>query len=570
MPRAYNAGYDSGLRLQAGVTSCLPDTQEATLNDIKTWSDGGCVGNPPIFWVWGMAGMGKSTIAQTVAERAAAQERLGASFFFSRDAQEQSNALLLIPTLAYQLSHFNSIYKAHLAKALQPNPDAASRGNVESQLKALLVDPLSACKSLPSPIIIVIDALDECQPESVWKIIIRALAADVPNIRQNVKFLVTSRPENSLDSEFRSSALSIYSKSWKLHEIGERILGRDIERYLDHHLRRIASNYGLPETWPDAKQRDILVKKSGTVFIVAATLVKFIDDDTLGPEAQLDELTKDSTVTHVLGHEAALVVMYTTVVNLALRTKASDKASEMSSRISELVKTVVGTIILVKDPMSKDTLKAFLRGQNVSGALSHLHSLFIIPASSDAPIRVLHQSFPEYLTNQDQCDQRLYISPTAGQAQLAALCFEHLASLERDPCKIDDPACLNDDIDHLEERISEHIPAHLRYSCLHVVDHLTASFGSDANQRLAITDAFTRFCHSQWGLLAWIEILSYLGQVDIAMRAVEEFRKLYSVRIFTILRLEWEPEFILTCCALGCALSTQPTSGDYGRCPTSS
>lgn len=261
------------------------------------------------------------------------------------------------------------------------------------------------------------------------------------------------------------------------------------------------------------------------LFIVAATLIKVIDDDTLGPEAQLDELTKDSNVTHVLGHEDALIVMYNTVINLALRTKTPSTSSEMSSRISDLIKTVVGTIILVKDPMSNDALTAFLQGRNVSGALTHLHSLFIIPATSNAPIRVLHQSFAEYLTNPGQCDRRLYVDPPAGHCRIAALCFTHLESLGRDPCNIKDPARLNKRVPDLQERINKYIPTHIQYSCLRITDHLSAA--SEPNDRQLLATKFVTFCETK--LLVWIEIMSYIGRLDVAAMTLEDLRLWYAV-----------------------------------------
>lgn len=461
-----------------------------------------------------MAGAGKSTIAQTVAEREASAGRLGASFFFSRDTKDQSDPLLLIPTLAYQLAHFNAVYKAHVAKALQPNPDSASHGDIEHQLKVLLIDPISACKTLPSPIIVVIDALDECEPESVWKTIIWAFGANVPNVRQNIKILVTSRPEKDLRSQFHSSKVGALSKSWRLHEIGESIVSRDIELYLNHRLGEIAAKYGLQQSWPNARQRDILLRKAGTLFIVAATFIKFIDDDTLGPEAELDALTKDN-VTDALGPKDALILLYTTVIDLALRSERSDKAS----RISDLIHTVVGTIILVKDPMTKDTLTAFLQGANVSGALSHLHSLIIVPATTYAPIRVLHQSFPEYLTNPKQSNSRFYIDPIEGHSRLAKLCIAHLVSWKGHLGTNNSDSSDGKAVESSDSPIS----AHLRYSCLHVVDHITASL--DAN-------AVRVFCEK--GLVVWIEISSRLGQLKFAANSLRSLRNWYSVSSMTI------------------------------------
>jgi gluconate kinase len=62
------------------------------LNEIKDWAE-----NPdksPVFWLNGLAGTGKSTIAQTIAERVFAEGQLGASFFCSRDVEDRSSLQL--------------------------------------------------------------------------------------------------------------------------------------------------------------------------------------------------------------------------------------------------------------------------------------------------------------------------------------------------------------------------------------------------------------------------------------------------------------------------------------------
>ncbi|PYH79676.1 hypothetical protein BO82DRAFT_403998 [Aspergillus uvarum CBS 121591] len=60
---------------------CLENTRVQILEGIDHWAndrDGPC-----IFWMSGLAGTGKSTIARTVARKYDDEHRLGASFFFS-------------------------------------------------------------------------------------------------------------------------------------------------------------------------------------------------------------------------------------------------------------------------------------------------------------------------------------------------------------------------------------------------------------------------------------------------------------------------------------------------------
>ena len=76
-----------------------------------------------IFWLDGLAGTGKSTIAQTVADHFDKAHALGASFFCSRDDADCSNIGLVFPTIAYQLSLFNASFQKHLSKAMDNDPD---------------------------------------------------------------------------------------------------------------------------------------------------------------------------------------------------------------------------------------------------------------------------------------------------------------------------------------------------------------------------------------------------------------------------------------------------------------
>lgn len=73
---AQQAGYQHGNR-----GGCLKGTRSAVLDEIELWMYD--FGGPPVYWLNGLAGTGKTTIAQTIAERAFADGLLGASFFCS-------------------------------------------------------------------------------------------------------------------------------------------------------------------------------------------------------------------------------------------------------------------------------------------------------------------------------------------------------------------------------------------------------------------------------------------------------------------------------------------------------
>jgi len=114
--------------------SCTQGTRTETLDTIYRWFDGyiwetgetlSTKWNPEgrIFWLDGVAGTGKSTIAQTVADHFSQTHELGASFFCSRDDGECSNINLVFPTIAYQLSLRSPSFQKHLSEAIHKDPD---------------------------------------------------------------------------------------------------------------------------------------------------------------------------------------------------------------------------------------------------------------------------------------------------------------------------------------------------------------------------------------------------------------------------------------------------------------
>ena len=87
LPSAADAPFNA---YKQHASTCLPYTRVDLLQEIYDWADG--QDERCIFWLNGLAGTGKSTIARTVAHRYFGQKRLGASFFFSKSGGDVSHA----------------------------------------------------------------------------------------------------------------------------------------------------------------------------------------------------------------------------------------------------------------------------------------------------------------------------------------------------------------------------------------------------------------------------------------------------------------------------------------------
>ena len=113
----------------------MKGTRGDVLFQLEQWLSG--EQDKRVFWLNGLAGTGKSTIAQTFAEISFADGKLGASFFCSRDFEEQSNLRTILPTLAFQLAHRYPHFRQELLPVLIASPDVG-RETLCSQMESSL------------------------------------------------------------------------------------------------------------------------------------------------------------------------------------------------------------------------------------------------------------------------------------------------------------------------------------------------------------------------------------------------------------------------------------------------
>lgn len=464
----------------------------------------------------GIAGIGKSTIAQTVAERAAELGCLGASFFFSRNEEQRKSAKLFFSTLAFQLARCDQYFATKIGTALEHAPDAASK-QLSVQLKELIISPLSEGRDSNSrTVLVVIDALDECEPDD-GSTILRLLAQEIPYLAA-FKVFITTRPEHHV----RSILHGTKHESFHLHEIEDSIVESDVRLYLSHRLSKDMVQEALPDLepppWvPQPTELDALVRASGKLFIVASTAVLFIlDDRRSNPRSQILKLLQG--VAKDYPGEKRVQALDDIYVQI-LRTAIPDGSDE---DMIERFQNVVGTIVLLQNPLPPKALGSLLGMEvnDINGTLNHLHSIFA-PSSKDRSPQIYHKSLPDFITDPDRCggDKRFLIVPTEHHSRLAARSFcimDH--DLRENICDLGFPDRYldNDKVRHL---VDGKISPELSYACLYWADHLSNA-GVDCDELLPLVEHFM-FSH----LLHWLEVLSLIGRLDVAYPALEHARQ---------------------------------------------
>ena len=132
----------------------------------------------PIFWLNGMTGTGKSTIARSVARSFADEGHLGASFFFKKGEGDRGTASRFFTTIATDLMAHVPDLISSIRKAIDADP-AISEKALKDQFEELILQPLLEIRQAPPNamgLIIAIDALDECKREEDIQKILQLLA----------------------------------------------------------------------------------------------------------------------------------------------------------------------------------------------------------------------------------------------------------------------------------------------------------------------------------------------------------------------------------------------------------
>jgi len=232
--------------------------------------------------MWGPAGVGKSAIAKSCAEKTAEKDRLGASFFFSR-TQHVDDPKRFFTTIAHQLVQKVDDYRRILGLRIQHNQDLHTKGP-DIQFHQAIIEPFLELARRNMGVqdkTVIIDGLDECNGDPAQSKIMELVAKSVIEHGDKIPLLwaIFSRPESHINHEFSRSHLFA-----KVELPASESDDGDIRLYFRDKFRPLASD---DTVWLSEDTLDILVSMAAGLWIYAATLVRFIMDQEDLPRQQL-------------------------------------------------------------------------------------------------------------------------------------------------------------------------------------------------------------------------------------------------------------------------------------------
>ena len=415
----------------------------------------------------------------------------------------------MFPTVAHQLAAGHSQLHQIIGDAVIKSPDI-DYAVASEQFQTLIGTPLDAfCAKSGSAgnILIVLDALDECQgfEEKRPQDILARLRDHAYQAAPRIRILLTSRPEHYLRRELACRHQVV---EYNLHQDDESAQG-DITRFLKAKLPLIPDDLGISvEDWPQDKDVQMLSEKSGHLFIFAKTALRFIGDDQVSdPKRQMNTLLgMDNSAVNPY---SPLDLLYHQVLENAL------SRERVPDDIFLRFRRVVGCIILSQDalPVSVIARVANYSVNEVMATLLRLRSVILCSSppgtvtkrDSDLLPHAYHPSFPDYLLNSKRCsDYHFAIIKPEMHRFIVLRCFELMkATLCRNILDLDDTYVFNKDIPDLEVKVQSCITPESTYACQFWLGHLLESEIDESI--LGVLDEFLseRF-------LWWCEALSLL------------------------------------------------------------
>ncbi|KAL4868722.1 hypothetical protein BDV12DRAFT_185766 [Aspergillus spectabilis] len=493
------AGAEFGTYMDQHEEECLPGTRTELLLDIQNWAvsaEGKC-----IFWLNGLAGTGKSTISRTVVKAFQKQGLLGASFFFKRGEGDRGNAARFFPTIIQQLSNRIPELRATLLHVIRENPGISAKP-LKEQFDELIHKPLHSLiqsKLQSSRLVIVIDALDECDHDNDIQVILQLL----PRVQEFnfpcLRFFITSRPELPIRLGFQT----VGHHDLILHEVPKPIIERDISLFLEDKLVAIRHERSLSSDWPGHVNIQILIAMSVPLFIFAATICRLFKDHNLDPEQCLNEILKYQN------QESKLDGTYLPVLDRLVSKYSGTRQMQLVQEVQE----VVGIIILLESPLSVTSLSKLMgiSMNSINTRLNSLHSVLSIPNDDTMPVRLFHLSFRDFLLDPNTRDKTLFwVDEKEMNQVLLTRCLSLMRmNLKKNMCSLRSYGTERRDID--PESISHYLLPELQYSCRYWTHHL-------AKSKDPPTDQIYSFLQDHF--LHWMEVMSILGFVSECLDAL--------------------------------------------------
>jgi len=485
----------------------MDGTREFILDQIMAWvTNGPGVDQSTPYWIYGLPGIGKTSLAHSICEKLEERKQFAGAFFCRRDDTNSSEPRNILPTLIYQLAKstppFLSIVTGHLHKNPYITP--------QSMQDTLFLEFIRSVPrhSNPDTRVVVIDALDECGNTQTRTDTLKVLI-DASALAPWLKIIITSRPEVDIIRSLSTAAR---------YDLGtDQEATADLRTFARHQLHLVASACHLPNPWPDESLFNKVILQANGFFLFIKTLVLALEkcED---PEESLKEILQGSATAGL----ESLYKLYSSIL------KAHRNFAGFWRMI--VVVTTAQYRPLREAPIAE---LARVKQNLVEKWADELSSLLYRDEGANGAIRVRHLSISEFFAS-NGCDYQGDLR--AAHVQQGIACLQTMVrQLRFNICKLGDSRLANTDIKDLPLRIEQNISDPLQYSSLYWSTHLRST--PDEIQHSVMLGSLKEFLEGPYPLF-WIEVLSVMGMVSVGAPSLRGVISLVKVSPCTGLHLK--------------------------------
>jgi hypothetical protein len=403
------------------------------------------------------------------------------------------------------------------------NHDIASQ-TLHDQWHRLVLGPLSKLgdNSFQTSLILVVDALDECDNEQDIRVIVQLLAVARLLGKVRLRVFITSRPDIPIRYGFYKIPEADY-QDFVLHNISPADVDHDITIFLEHNFRMIRDERAISSDWPGNVVIQCLVHNASGLFIWAATACRFVYEGRRFAAKRLSMILQGEASSSA--PERALSSIYITVLRNSVQ---HDYDGQEKEDLYQLMRRILGSIVVLLSPLSAASLARLLHTprEDVDLTLEDLHAILDIPKQRSRPIRLHHPSFRDFLLSKDRPgDAHFWVDEKQAHGVLTEYCIRLMsATLKRDISGMTAPGVFTTDLE--SGRVEQFLPPEVQYACLYWVQHLQRS-----GAHLYDNNQVHQFLREH--LLHWFEALGWMQKTSEGILAITSLETIALVSLLT-------------------------------------
>ncbi|KZO90415.1 hypothetical protein CALVIDRAFT_542675 [Calocera viscosa TUFC12733] len=397
LPYASGASWNS-------LNTCMPGTRTSLLEDVTNWMrSANTTGPAQIYWIVGVAGSGKTALANSLSSIAAEKNWLVSSFFFNRMSDERNKPEKFVTTFARDLAGRDTGIADAIATKLGYDVSLRSTADIVRQFRELVLGPVKSWER-SDPAVVIMDALDEGFDDGILQV----LTSEVQKLPGFFRLVVTSRPLAEFSVVLDDGA-HVIRHALNTTDMGGR---QDVRTYMRQRLAAISLKRRLRQPWPEPALADALVTRAEGLFQWAFTVTEYLAK-CLNPDRQLRLILSLQGAVTI---SSRMDQLYATVLETVRALEDDDFVDAYGM--------FMGSILAAKEPLTLSAMRMLHGDASVDpfDLLDQLRSLIVGIDSDHEPIRILHLSLSDFLTQ--RAVEPFRLSPQSSSQAMAFLCVQ--------------------------------------------------------------------------------------------------------------------------------------------------